>query len=70
MPWDEQDQHKKDARVAVSEATMDERHRGFDLAAQDTTPKYHRSHFAVVGEGSKSANEAYAQNYALIDWSA
>lgn len=68
MPFDDRDQRKKSERVATSDATMNERHRGFDLAAQDTTPKYARPHFVVVGEGSKTANTAYAENYDKIDW--
>ena len=56
-------------RKADTDAVIAERHAGFDLAAQDITPKYHRPHFAVVGEGSKTANTAYAENYDKIDWS-
>jgi len=48
---------------------MAERHAGFDLAAQDITPKSHRPSFSVVGEGSKSANRAYQEGYAAINWS-
>jgi len=69
MPWTEQDQRQKTQRVAASEAAAAERHRGFDLSAQDNHSKYERPHFAVLGEGSKSANENYARNYELIDWS-
>lgn len=47
---------------------MAERHRGFDLAAQDNTPKYHRPHFAVVGEGTREARTAYERGYDAIDW--
>jgi hypothetical protein len=45
-----------------------ERHAGFDLAAQDRTPKSHRPSFSVVGEGSKTANQAYLDGYAKINW--
>ena len=69
MPWNEQDDSKKQARVSATDAAMAERHKGFDLAAQDTTPKYHRFHFAVVGEGTKSARENYEAGYMAIDWS-
>ena len=34
-----------------------------------TDPKYHRPHFAVVGEGTKIAIDKYRLNYDLIDWS-
>lgn len=48
---------------AISDATIAERHKGFDLAAQDITPKYHRPHFAVVGEGTKSSQDAYREGW-------
>ena len=53
---------------AVQDKAMAAQHRDFDLAAQDNTPKYHRSHFAVVGEGTRSARENYEAGYAAIDW--
>lgn len=52
----------QDARDAV-------RHRNFDLSAQDTHMKYERAHFAVVGEGSRSANDNYRAGFAAIRWS-
>lgn len=69
MPRDERDETALKTRKKATDAVLDERHRGFDLGAQDITPKYHRPHFAVVGEGSKSANEAFRRGYGLIDWS-
>jgi hypothetical protein len=60
---------KFETRRAATDAQLAERHAGFDLAAQDITPKYHRPQFAVVGEGSHEANTAYAKGYELIDWS-
>lgn len=42
----------------------------FDISAQDTHSKSERAHFAVVGEGSRSAMEAYRANYETIDWRA
>ena len=69
MPWDDRDQKRKDKRVAETNATMDERHAGFDRAVQDNTMKYERPSFAVVGEGTKSAREKYEAGYAAIDWS-
>ena len=56
-------------RKADTDAVIAERHAGFDLAAQDITPKYHRPHFAVVCEGSKTAIDNYQSNYKKIDWS-
>ena len=55
---------------ATSDTIMEERHRGFDLSAQDTHQKHERSHFAVVGEGTRSANEAYRRGYEQINWEA
>ena len=67
-----QDQEKRqlNERKADTDAVIAERHAGFDLAAQDITPKYHRPHFAVVGEGTKSATDKYRKNYARINWEA
>ena len=70
MPWDERDDRKKAARVAATDDVLEKRHTGFDKAAQDITPKYHRPHFAVVGEGTETATKAYHEGYELIDWSA
>ena len=69
MPWDERDDRKKQERLTASDAAMAERHRGFDLAAQDQTAKFERPQFAVVGEGTKVANDNYRTNYDKIDWS-
>ena len=44
------------------------RHRDWDLSAQDRHAKSERFHFAVVGEGSRSATERYLVGYAVIDW--
>ena len=54
---------------SVQDGILAERHRGFDLAAKDKTPKSARHHWAVVGEGSRSANLNYARGYTNIDWS-
>lgn len=48
---------------------MRERHREWDLRAQDNTMKYERPQFAVVGEGSLTAQENYRTNYDRIRWS-
>ena len=69
MPWTEQDERQKRQRVAATDAVLAERHRGFDLSAQDNHAKSERAYFSVVGEGSQSANENYRRGFALIDWS-
>ena len=69
MAWTEQDQTKKDRRVSASNRVMDARHRQWDLTAQDKTPKSARPHFAVVGEGSRTARENFLNGYRQIDWS-
>lgn len=55
---------------AAQDRMMAERHAGFDRAAQDTTMKYERVSFAVVGEGSKDSSYRFRENYDLIDWRA
>lgn len=49
---------------AISDAVIKERHRMFDLQAQDNTMKYERPQFAVV-----TATEAFREGYEKIDWS-
>lgn len=70
MSFDDRDKSRLAQRKSQTDSTLAERHDGWDRAAQDLTPKYARPHFAVVGEGSKTANRAYQDNYALIDWKA
>jgi len=48
---------------AVSDAVMNERHKMFDLQAKDNHMKYERAKFAVVGEGTRSAQENYRAGY-------
>ena len=48
---------------AVQDAVLAERHHGFDLKAKDHTMKYERPKFAVVGEGTKSAQDAYREGW-------
>ena len=74
--WDKeperQDTHevyRRDVQRAADDAKLSERHAGFDLAAQDNTAKFERPSFAVVGEGTASANDNYRRGYSLIDWS-
>ena len=69
VSWTETDERKKKQRTTASDAVMAERHRGFDLSAQDNHAKSERAYFSVVGEGSQSANANYQKGYALIDWS-
>lgn len=42
--------------------------RSMDVAAQDRRMKFERAHFAVVGEGSRTAHERYAEGYERINW--
>ena len=51
------------AQRAVQDAVMAERHAGFDKSAQDVHMKYERPSFSVVGEGTKSAQDAYREGW-------
>lgn len=42
------------------------RHAGFDLSAQDRHMKSERAHFAVVGEGTATAQENYRRGWERI----
>jgi erythromycin esterase-like protein len=68
MPTYAETAHRREiaSRRRVQDARDAARHRAFDLQAQDRTAKFERPRFAVVGEGSHSAQEAYRQNYARI----
>ena len=55
---------------AVQDAVLAERHRAFTLSAQDHHAKSERAHFAVVGEGSRAAQDRYRTNYEQIEWGA
>jgi hypothetical protein len=57
------------AQRAVQDVQREEKHRQWDLQAQDKTPKSARFHFAVVGEGSRTALENFLNGYEAIDWS-
>jgi len=57
------------ANRRAQDAVMAERHRGFDLSAKDNHAKYERWSFSVVGEGTRTAQEAFRRGYELIDWS-
>lgn len=54
------------ARRARQDARDAARERAFDLSAQDTHMKYERASFAVVGEGTKAAQDAYRQGWERI----
>lgn len=56
-------QRERDARRRAHDARDAARHRDFDLSAQDNHMKYERAHFAVVGEGSRSAQDAYRDGW-------
>lgn len=68
MPTYAENAHRREiaSRRRAADARDAEVHRAFDLMAQDTTAKFERPRFAVVGEGSRSAGEAYRRNYDLI----
>jgi len=57
------------AQRQAQDRVLRERHRQWDLAAQDRTPKAHRHHFAVGGQGSRTAQDNFRRGYGLIDWS-
>jgi hypothetical protein len=43
--------------------------RTLDAQAQQVTMKYERPSFAVIGESSRAAQDAYRYGYDAIDWS-
>mgnify|MGYP001591708271 FL=1 len=61
-----------DKALEQRRAAQDYVHRGIcanlDLAAQDNHSKFERGHFAVVGEGTRSALANYRENYSKISW--
>lgn len=57
------------ARRAAQDSVLRERHAAFDLQAQDRPAKFERFRFAVVGEGSRDANDNYRRGYDAVDWS-
>ena len=59
---------KMDVERMAQDKILEERHRGFDLAAKDPSVKYQRPTFAVVGEGTKAAQDNYRNNYDKIQW--
>ena len=61
---------ERKAQRAVQDVALAEMRHEFDSSAKDNHAKYERCHWAVVGEGSQSANANYARGYAKIDWSA
>ncbi len=63
-------QRERDARRRAQDARDAARARAFDLSAQDRHHKYERPSFAVVGEGSPSAQTAYREGWERIFGSA
>ena len=63
-------QHYADAerkvRRQAADTALRARHDMFDVQAQDLHHKFDRAHFAVCGEGSRTANENYAIGYERI----
>ena len=53
----------------IQDIRMAQQRHEWDLSAKDNHSKSERFHFAVVGEGSHTCQEAYRANYGLIDWS-
>ena len=68
MPFGERDKRELDQRKAASDVVMAERHRNWDLSAKDHHSKSERAHFAVVGEGSRSAQQNYRAGYSQVNW--
>lgn len=68
MPTYAENAHRREvaARRQRQDALDDQRHRTFDLQAQDRRHKFERPVFAVVGEGSRTAQENYRTNYSRI----
>ena len=62
------DRERADRRRA-QDRLMAKRHYAYDLSAQDRHMKYERPQFAVVGEGTRTAQENYLQGYAQVAWS-
>lgn len=54
------------AKRAVQDRFLRRKQREFDLSAQDQHAKSERLHFAVVGEGSASAQANYRLGYERI----
>lgn len=53
-------------RRAAADTALRARHAQFDLQAQDQRHKHDRFKFAVVGEGSRSAQDNFRAGYARI----
>lgn len=68
MPTYAEHAHKRDlaARRAAQDRRDAQRHHAFDLSAQDTHMKYERAQFAVVGEGSRDAQDNYRRGWERI----
>ena len=68
MPTYAENAHRREVaqRRQMADAIEGQRHRMFDAQAQDKHHKHDRPQFAVVGEGSRTAQENYARGYDRI----
>ena len=57
---------ERDVRRRAQDWRDAARHADFDRSARDLHHKHDRAHFAVVGEGSATAQEAYRAGYERI----
>ncbi len=56
------------AQRAMQDIALGAMRKDFDTSAKDNHAKYERFHFAVIGEGSRRALDAYRKGYDRIDW--
>lgn len=68
MPYWSDSELRRNRRA--QDAVLAERHRNFDRSAQDHHMKSERLHFAVGGEGTRSAQENFRRGYDAVDWNA
>ena len=61
-------QAERSQRKAAQDKHLAALQHRFDATAGENRMKYERAHFAVVGEGSRSANENFRRGYAAIRW--
>jgi len=62
---DSRETYERDVQRAAQDVQLAERHAGFDLQAQDNTPKSARASFSVT----TPLGERYRENFDKIDWS-
>lgn len=65
MPTYEQYRYQRELKEKrqMQDAVTAKRHREWNLSAQDKHAKYERAHFAVVGEGTLTAQDAYRRGW-------